>query len=270
MCGGEDGEAVARRFGRGVLVFRDDHAGLHPTGWIKDAAYFAPPDAPAFVAAIIGFYDGERAGTLSDAFESEFTPPTYRPPTDADLARGLVTVAAHHREVDEDWLRQEVQTAPLGVTKQIDWEYGHSKEVIQILTLVVNATLLGFAGSTNARVKALFDWCFGRLADGFLAATQQDTHFIVETTFLRCTVRFHVPTRSPAIVGKARDGLPGAVTRAQALVRSMTRDGVSLREVEYRFDPVERTWAPWFAAADDGTPERHPGPFIWHEGLPDG
>ncbi len=269
-CGGADGDAVARRLLRGVLVFGDGHAALQPVGWVVNAAMFAPADAPAFVAAVIGFYDNERTPSLSEPAEYAFRPPEHRPPTDAELTKGLVVVGAHHREIDSTWLRDLVATAPLGVSATIDWEYRHSIEVHEILTFVVHPGLLALAASSNARVKAVFDWCFDQLAAGFLATTKQDTHILLETNVRNCTVRFHIPAKSPAVILQAREGIEEAVGRARALVESMSSQGIALREVKYRFDVCERVWVPWYAASDDGTLHKHPGLLISHEGLPDG
>ncbi len=227
-----------------------------PLGKVLGAKVFTSSDGSRFVAAILGFYTGgERLSFLDFGFDSvaEVASPSSLPIL-PDAC--WISFATDPREVDAEWLKDVLQTAPLRVEQT---ELSHnaaesSFDLIRIgllfMGLVWNPFVTTIATEAGKAAYAEINKWLRRLFEKL--AERRNPIVEIQSHYDGCQIFFVFRGTDLKRHYAAHDALPSAAAQAQQLVTNMKTIGSSPRLILYEFHPQDDRWFPSYAELHDG------------------
>ena len=226
-----------------------------PLGKALAAATFTSPDGTKFVAAVLGFYRGNKPtgfGELELGLETPLSEPRIPEPTDD----AWIAFEVDPREVAPEWISEALAGAPLRV-EQTELSHNAADAVTELIRIgmpyaflvwnpFIKAILTEAGKDTYAAMKQWLKCLLKKLPKLKSPITELVSHYgDCQTSFL---LRGSKLKSNQAALEK----LSLAAQQAAALIRKMTAAGFAPVKIIYEFNKDDERWYPSFAELKNG------------------
>ncbi len=226
-----------------------------PLGKVLAAADFTGSNGERFVAAVLGFYQGNRLSFRDIAVDTApaVSSPTSLPP----LGNGCwINFGFDPREVEPEWVDSVLRTAPMPV-KRIPLSNNAAEiqnELIIVGVLFVALVFKPFVTTvaTEAGKDAyagLHSWLrtlFARLSG------RRNPIVEIQSFHDGCQISFMARGTDVKRHYAALDALPVSAAQAKHLAENMKATGFAPKLIVYEFHPQDDKWFPSYAELLDG------------------
>lgn len=245
-----------------------------PKGQVLESALFVTETGVRFVAAILGFYAGGDVRSFS-GLGIDTRAPVPSPSELPILPNGnFIELAVDPREVDEAWLDEVSDGAPLRIERS---ELSHNsaespQELIRIglayVLIVWNPFITAIASEAGkATYAATYAWLrrlFKKMAE------RRSPVLDIQTSQDGCQVSFLFRGKEVKQHYAAHEALANAAAQAAQLVKNFRERGMPGRQLIYEFDKEALVWFPSYAVLHDGRIVTDSATLISIEQLPSG
>jgi hypothetical protein len=250
-----DPKALVAEINDGGMPLLHNHDPGRPVGRVLVAREFISEDGTAFIAAILGYYNGGECLSFKDVgidLEMRGFQPRTLPPLDH---RHWIACRFDPREFDPAWISAVLDDAPLPVRRTAA-SHNAAETIVQLLmiglpyaALVWNPLVNSMASEAGKDLYPAIKIWMVRL----LRKCDELTSPIVDVVSHHrdCQVSFLLRGKNAELHEAAYDVLPSAAATAASIVNKLCDRGTPARRLVYEFDPEKRTWHPSFAELED-------------------
>ncbi len=249
-----DPEDIVARVKNGMRLLKGHDPGF-PLGRVLAAASFTSSDGERFVAAALGFYEGNRLSfrDLKVDTAAEASPPAFLPALDSG---GWINFGFDPRDVEPEWVEDVLRSAPVPVKRTpLSCNEADSQSVL-IIVGVLFVALIFKPLVTTVATEAGKDFYAGvrRWMQNLFFELSKLEDPIVEIQSFNdgCLISFMFRGADVKRNYLAHDALPDAAAQADKLVKNIKSAGFDPALVVYEFHPQDDKWFPSYAELHDG------------------
>ena len=267
-----DASSLASEINTIGLTLLDGHDPGRPVGKAVAAAVFITPEGTEFVAALLGFYHGGNQLSFADLglkVNPDIKLPDRLSPLSTTSWLGL---HIDPREVPSGWAEDLLRTSPIRI-ESAPQSHNADSVVNELITVVLpyaaavwNPFVKAIGTKAGEDIYAAINWWLRKLVDKLSELNDP----IVPVTSNRgdCHVSFILRGNNRKQNHAALDALPGAATKADALIKNVSLLGYKPIRIVYEFDKTDNSWYPSFVELDDGRLITNGLQLVAAEGLP--
>lgn len=249
-----DPEDLVDRVNNGMKLLKGHDPGL-PLGRVLAAASFTSSDGMKFVAAVLGYYGGNRLSfrDLNVDTAEKVSPPASLPVLNDG---GWINFGVDARNVPHDWIEDVLRSAPVPVKRTPLSHNEADSQTVLVVVGVLFVTLLFNPFTTTVASEAAKDFykSVRKWIRNFLFELSKLEKPIVEFQSFHdgCQISFMFRDKEVRRNYLAHDALPHAAAQAAQLVKNIKSAGFDPALVVYEFHPQDDRWFPSFAELHDG------------------